>query len=304
VRIRIRSCFGFLALVASLAVHPSGVAVAQNKGGEPPPDPEEENKPPEVKARQKRIAELFKTPQVKFEKDKIVLVYNFESKNQELPEDWLPAITPNNQRIRWARGLEGTYTSVEDGVIIGDFGEWIHTASFVGDIEMEVDLLPISPYKPGNIVAPVFYNEKKKRAIGANEGSQAVCLAARKHAKPPIPKTERTVTANERHRIGYVFDGKKLECRYNGKKQADTATVPKFTEGFETGHAGLIWSGSVQYFIFKVTIKGKLDPAWLAPKLGETVSKDKDGPAAKKKEAEPKKAKPADTKESATKKTP
>ena len=275
-----------LVVIFSLAL---GAGLAQDKGSgagaDTDPKPGDEGKPPEVLEREKRISGLFKASVVSFEKDRIILVYNFESKDQDLPEDWLPDLNPKNMRIRWARGIEGTITTVEDGMILGDFGEWYHKASFLGDIDVEVDLLPVSQYKQGNIMGPVFYNEKRKRAIGTNEGNQAVCLANRKHAKPPIPKTEKVVTANERHKIGFAFDGKKLECRYNGRKMTDTSSAPKFTEGFDTGRVGFNWNGSVQYFIFKVTMKGKLDPAWLAKQLGEGVEKKekKTDPGEKKK---------------------
>jgi len=282
----VRRLFGFSArfavLVSSLAPFPGGVVLGQGKGEEPASTPEDDGKPPEVKEREKRISGLFTATQVTFEKDKIVLVYNFESRNQDLTSDWLPALTPNSQRIRWPRAGEGTYVTIEDGIMIGDFGEWVHSATFLGDVEVEVELMPVSPHKAGNIMAAVFYNEKKKRAIGTNAGSQVVCLAARKFVKPPIPKTERVVSANERHKIGFVFDGKKLECRMNGRKQADTLAVPKFTEGFETGRVGLMWNGSVQYFIFNVKIHGKLDPAWVASKLGESKAKGKDSAETKK----------------------
>jgi hypothetical protein len=262
-----------LALVA-LAFAPHGfLGGAQAQA----PDPKVPKETKELTEREKRIAEIFHAAQVTFDKDRITIVYDFESMDPNLAEDWQPKITPNNQRIRWARGMEGTMTTIEHGVILGDAGEWLHKAIFSSNVEVEADILPLSQNKRGNIMAAAFYNDKKKRAIGTNEGSQVVCLQARKHAKTPIPKTERTVVANERHKISFSYDGKALLCSYNGRKAADSVSSPKFTEGFDTGRVGLIWSGSVQYFLFKLTIQGKLDPAWLAAQLGESPPAAADG---------------------------
>lgn len=257
-------CFGLLA---------GGILGGPLAAEEPAPGA---NTPePKLTERQKRIKELFKASSVKFDKDLVVLEYSFESKDHSLTEDWTPALNPNVQRIRWSRGLEGTYSSVEDGIIVGDYGEWYHRAVFTNNVEVEVDLLPVSPYKSGNLMCAVLYNDKKKRSIGSNEGNQVVCLAGRKLAKAPVPKTEKAISANTRHKMGFALKGSVVEGRLNGKRSVDSSEQPKFAEGIDSGRVGLVWSGSIQYFIYKVTVRGKLDPAWLAKEIGPGFDDEK-----------------------------
>jgi hypothetical protein len=251
-------------------------------------DARKQGKSPEQLEREKRILDLFSCTSKKMDGDRIELVYAFETKQEDLVDDWKPALHPNNARIRWTRALEGTWTTLEDGIVLGDFGEWLHKAVFLPDIEVEVELQAASQHKAGNVMAPIFYNDKKKRALGSNNGSQVVYLAGGKHAKPAIPKQERAVTSNARFAVGYAFKGTTFEARLRGRKSADTTASPKYAEGFDRGRVGMGWSGSVQYFVFKVTIKGKLDPEWVAKELGEPA------PAAGKEKAKAKdKSKPA-----------
>ncbi|MGH9362528.1 MAG: hypothetical protein ACRD2T_11490 [Thermoanaerobaculia bacterium] len=222
--------------------------------------------------RQKQVLALFNASTKKFEKGKLVLNYDFESENQDLVEDWRPALDQTKMRVRWARGLEGTLTTIEDGILIGDWGEWIHKAVFLADLEVKVEFLPVSQFRPGTILAATFYHPKKKRAIGVAGGFQAVCLGGAKPAlvKPPHPpKPERPIPSNLRHWVGYKYDGKVLESYHSQRKTSDTSAVPKFTEGFDVGHVGLAWNGSIQTFVFNVSITGTLDPDWVASQLGE-----------------------------------
>ena len=89
--------------------------------------------------RENRILELFSSTSKKFNGEAIELVYSFETKQEDLVSDWKPDMRPNDLRIRWSRGLEGTWTTVEDGIVLGDNGEWLHKAVFLPDVEMEVD---------------------------------------------------------------------------------------------------------------------------------------------------------------------
>ena len=40
-------------------------------------------------------------------------------------------------------------------MILGDTGEWYHSAVFASDVEVEVDLLPVSAFKSGNLMSAV-----------------------------------------------------------------------------------------------------------------------------------------------------
>jgi len=255
------------------------VLFAQEEPGEKKTEKEDSREPKAEKEsapsseREKRILELFTASRKSFESGKLVLEYNFESENQDLTADWSPPLAQTKNRIRWAGPGEGLAWTIEDGIVVADFGEWVHKAVFVADVRVTVDLASVSQPRQGTILAPMFYNEKKKRALGVTGGYQAVVLSGGKLAKPPHPKTERLIPSNLRHKVGYKFDGKAIES-YNGdKKTSDTSENPRFTEGFDTGRVGLAWSGSVQCFIFSVRMEGRLDPDWVATKLGEKPGK-------------------------------
>jgi hypothetical protein len=248
--------------------------------------------------RDQRILDLFVASRKSFTKDgRLRLEYDFETKQQDLVEDWKPDLKPQVQRIRWSRGAEGTPSTVEDGIVIGDYGEWFHEAVFLTDgLEVTVDQMNLSPFKPGSIQAVVLYNEKKKMSLGVNAGAQAVVLKGWKHAKNPIPRNERPVTSCQRFKAGLRMKATTLECVLEGRKLSDTAQNVKFTDGFDRGRVGLAWSGSIQCWIFNVVMEGRLDPEWTAKALGEVV----DSKAEKKKAGPKEKAQP---KEKVAKKT-
>jgi len=95
--------------------------------------------------------------------------------------------------------------------------------------------------------------------------------------REPFPKNEKPIPLNQRHTVGYKLKGKVLESYLNNKKTSDTSTLPKFTDGFDTGQVGFSWSGSVQSFLFKVTMEGRLDPDWVAKQLGDKPEKAEKG---------------------------
>jgi hypothetical protein len=216
-----------------------------------------------------QLLDLFTATEKRFKKDgKIHLKYNFERQTENLVDDWLPDLKTSKNRIRWARGLEGTVTTVEHGIIVGDYGEWMHKAVFRSDVEVNVDFLCVSQHKAGNILGPVFWNEKKKQSIGANFGQQVMCLKGWRLAKPLYPPKQKPVMSNTRQLIGFKYDGRVLEATTKGKRMTDSTKVGKFTDGMDSGHIGLAWSGSVQGFIFSVTIEGALSPEWVSKQLG------------------------------------
>jgi hypothetical protein len=242
--------------------------------------------------RESRILELFTATKKNFTKDgRLQLVYSFETRQQDLVEDWSPALDAKNPRIRWTRPGEYTWSALEYGIIIGDYGEWMHEATFLADgLEVTVDQSNAAAYKAGTISAAVLYNDKKKLSLGVNAGAQAVVLKGFRLAKPPIPRAERKVLSNQRYKAGYRIKGSVIECILNGSKLGDTADNVKFTDGFDRGRVGLAWSGSVQSFIHQVTIKGTLDPEWVQKALGEIDTSKADKKSKTVKKAEPPKA--------------
>jgi hypothetical protein len=242
--------------------------------------PDDEPAAPAPTAEEQRLLGLFTASTKKIDKGRLTLVYDFESQQKDLVFDWKPDFDEKNMRMRWARGIEGTATTVEHGIVIGDFGEWIHKGVFLADgLEVTVDTLSVAQWKPGNVCGPVLFNEKKKQSLGVSAGFQCVVLRGFKLAKKPHPAKEQALTVNQRYTQGFKIARNVLEAYYGQKKMNDTVSLPKFTEGFDKGHVGLAWSGSVQSFVFKVTISGRLDPEWVAKQLGTEVKKSgKSGP--------------------------
>jgi hypothetical protein len=246
----------------------AGKAEAQAGAGKVPVDSSE---------REKQILALFSATVKKFENGGIILEYDFEKQSpdrESLAEDWRPTLAETKKRIRWSQGYEGTWTRYEHGLVIGDFGQWIHKAVFLPDVEVKFVVLRVSQARAGALLAPVFFNEKKNRSLGVSNGYQAVALSGWKPVKPPHPKADRPLPPSaSRHSIGYRYSGKVLEAYLNGKKTSDTSAVPAFTEGFDTGHVGLAWGPPIQSFVFHVRMQGKLDPDWVAEQLGEKAGK-------------------------------
>jgi len=231
--------------------------------------------------REKKVLDLFNATSKRFKDGRISLDYNFEGRqaaSDDLVNDWKPALSETRQRIRWSKAAEGYWTAnYEQGLLIGDYGEWLHKAIFLPDVEMKAIVVRVSQVRPGTMLATVFHNEKKKLSIGVNSGYQAVCLKGWAPAKAPYPKADRPMPqSHQRFTIGYRLNGKVLESQLNNRKTSDTAGAPKFTDGFDSGHPGLAWSGA-QCFILSVSIEGRLDPDWVAAQLGEKPEKSAAG---------------------------
>jgi len=264
-------------------------ALSQDEPPEKDDEGEEGEDEPGPTEREKKVLALFKASKAYFEKGRLILTYDFETKRDDLVEDWTPRPEDTKKRIRWS-GKEGPTRQSKDkkgnkievyvpGMVIADYGQWTHKAVFLPDVEVEVTLYSMAQPRAGTIVAATFGSEKKKRALGVNGGYQAVCLGGAKpaHLKPPLPAADRPLTREVRQTIGFRYNGKLWESYKDGKKTGDTSGSPKFTEGFGPGQVGLAWNGQVVCFIHRVTIKGKLDADWVSAALGEKESDTKTG---------------------------
>ena len=249
-----------------------------------PPEEDDNEKEGEEQGpteREKKVLALFKASKASFQQGRLVLTYDFETKNDELVLDWSPRPEDTKKRIRWS-GKEGPTRPSKDkqgkkievyvpGMVIADYGQWTHKAVFLPDLEVEVTIYSMAQPRAGTVVAATFGSEQKKRALGVNGGYQAVCVGGAKpaHLKPPLPAADRPLVRELRQTIGFHYNGKLLESYKDGKKTGDTSGSPKFTEGFGPGQVGLAWNGQVVCFIHRVTIKGRLDPDWVSAALGE-----------------------------------
>jgi hypothetical protein len=272
----------------------SGQEPKSSEGDEDEDEPEAPRRKPPTE-QEKKVLELFHATSKSFEDGKLVLSYNFESRDESQVEDWGPLDTSKQSRIHWATvgemdQLEGEYSyssssrrrSSDVALTLADSGQWVHKAKFVPDLEVKVDCLNLAQPRPATILGPIFFSKSKKLSLGTSGGYQAVCLNGTKPAKAPYPKSEKLIPWKQRETMAYRFSNRVLECFLNEKKSCDTKAVPKFTEGFDVGQAGVAWSGSVKCYLFRVTIKGRLDPDWVAEQLGEKSEKSpKPKPASK-----------------------
>ena len=250
--------------LALLASSPLWLFAVSSGSAQDPPTPAPPAAKKKLTEEEEFILTLFESSQKSFnEEDRLVLVYDFATKDETLVNDWKPELARTRQRIRWSGRLEGTFTTIEDGIVIGDQGQWLHEAVWLPDVTVKVELISVAQYRDGTILAPIFYDPKKKLSLGANGGAQIVCLRGTRHAKRPHPPAAQPIVANNRLQMGYKFEKGHFHALTGSRSRADTVEVPKLVEGFERGHVGLAWTGSVQSFIFSVTIEGRLDPEWV-----------------------------------------
>ena len=79
---------------------------------------------------QAKIERLFAASDVTFNDDgTVTLTYDFESKSDALLDDFSPPMAKFKGRLRWSRGDEGTFSTVENGLVMSMSGTWQHTAS-------------------------------------------------------------------------------------------------------------------------------------------------------------------------------
>src|SRR5688500_4101649 len=100
-------------LLILISQAPAPAAAAPQEDKKPPAKEkkkEEESVSEEVKELRKKLCDLFNASEEKFDKDRIILVYDFEARDENLVSDWKPNLKPNDMRIRWAKGQERTLT--------------------------------------------------------------------------------------------------------------------------------------------------------------------------------------------------
>ena len=150
--------------------------------------PDEARKPAAPKL--EVLNELFSASKVEILEDgRVRLTYDFETKEDELLQDWTPDISTTRNRIRWSRGYEGTFSTVEDGLVIADEGIFLHKGFWKDNVKVEVSYLSMANTGKNDLIAAVFAYDKGRRVVGSNMGSQCVRLSNKlKHKGAPIPR--------------------------------------------------------------------------------------------------------------------
>lgn len=263
-----------------------GVCLISSVGAQPsPPDkPSEDPAPsrPSLTAEERsRLLQEFHATSATFTEDgRVCLVYDFEDRDFSIAEDFLPAMAETKRRVRWSQGYEGTFRTVESGIVIADHGTWMHEALWES-ATLDVEYMSMAPYRRGDLLAAVFAYDKGRRIVGSNNGTQCVRLRGNKHAGKPHPIEPESFDSEKRIQFGMTFHDGTLTSLRNGRPTCDTKEQKDFVSKPTSGMVGLLWRGTINGFIFKITIVGKLDPEWVDKKLGRTTV-GTDGSTAKK----------------------
>ncbi len=197
---------------------------------------------------------------------RVRLVYDFSTKDIDLLADWTPAMKDTKRRIRWSQGYEGTWTTVEDGLIIADRGTFLHTAEWDGDVELSVDFLSMSSSDRKDLLSTIYVWDKGKKVVGSQVGRQ--CLKLSKTLAPkgrPIPAEPLSQLAVEdRVTFGMRMRDGVISAMQSGRVTASSAEDEKFVEEPGPGQAGLAWNGRVNGFVFRIVIEGRLSAEWVS----------------------------------------
>lgn len=262
--------FAALALIATFVLGTSIPALAQEKE---PEEKEEEAVSSDAAAPQldeTAVLSHFRASSAELLEDgRVRLVYDFSSKDPNLLGDWSPEIKQTERRIRWSQGYEGTWTTVEDGLIIADHGIFIHNAHWAGDVDIQVDYLSMATPGKKDVLGAIYAWDKGRKIVGSQVGEQCVRLS--KNIAPrgrPIPAKELPqLVAEEKRTFGLRIREGIAEATRSGRVHASSEGNEKFTKGLDTGQTGLAWKGRVNGFIFKIVVEGKLCPEWIAENI-------------------------------------
>ncbi len=200
---------------------------------------------------------------------RIHLVYNFKTKENTLLADWSPKLSKAKRAIRWSRGYEGTWKTIEDGLIIADKGTFVHRARWDGDVEMSVDYLSVSIAGKRDLLAAVYAYDRGKRIIGSQVGEQ--CVRIRKNLSllgRPIPEAPLSqIDCEKRIQFGMRLEDGVFSATNYGRETASSRDNERFLKKVTPGHVGLAWNGRINGFILSITLKGRLDPEWVAKNI-------------------------------------
>ena len=206
---------------------------------------------------------------------RVELVYDFSTKDANLLRDWSPALAKTKRRIRWSQGYEGTWTTVEDGLIIADQGTFLHRAKWDGDAEIHVDYLSMSASGKKDVLATIYAWDRGKKIVGSQIGEQ--CIQVTRSLKVrgrPIPaEALRQVSVEDRRTFGMKMKDGVVTALRNGSAAASSEKEPKFVKKPGPGQVGLAWKGRVNGFVFRVEVSGVLSEDYLTKNIPNAIEK-------------------------------
>lgn len=207
------------------------------------------------------------------EEGRVKLVYEFTTKEASLLEDWLPKIAETRRRIRWSQGLEGTFSTVEHGLIIADEGTFLHRAKWEPDVELSLDFLSMSGQEKSDVFAAIFLWDKGKQIVGSQVGEQCIRLAKNLAPKGrPVPAQPLAqLSAESRVNFGVRLRDGIVSALRGGSAVATSQGEEGFVKDPAAGQVGLAWKGRVNGFIFRVVIEGRLSPEWVKENIPKAI---------------------------------
>ena len=200
------------------------------------------------------------------EDGRVTLTYLFSTKDSNLLADWSPDISKTKRRIRWSQGYEGTWTTVEDGLIIADQGTFIHKATWDGDVDLAVDYLSMSASGKKDVLAAIYTWDRGKKVVGSQYGDQCIQLTRNLTVRGrPIPAAPLSrSSAEDRRTFGVRMRDGVVSALRNGTVIASSQGEDKFAKNVGPGQVGLAWRGLINGFVFKIEVEGKLSKEYLA----------------------------------------
>ncbi|HIN80044.1 MAG TPA: hypothetical protein EYN00_03105, partial [Planctomycetes bacterium] len=115
------------------------------------------------------ILDLFNATEETVSKEGVVeLVYNFETEERTLSDDWIPPLTRKNRAVRWSRDWEGSAEGLAGGILIADSGQWFHSAVWQPEVEIEATYVSFCGGSRGDMVVAVYaWTKGLKRRVGS-----------------------------------------------------------------------------------------------------------------------------------------
>ena len=265
-------------LLVGFTLAPTSAAFAQD--GDIPPAEDAANEsdlPPPVLPRydEETIVDHFHATEGSVDEEgRVHLVYRFSTKDSTLLEDWTPELKDSKRRIRWSQGYEGTWTTVEHGLVIADEGIFLHKAQWQPDVEISVEYLSMASSGKKDVLAAIYAWDRGRKIVGGHYGTHCLRLDGKMRPRGrPIPARALSPQAVEdRRTFGLRIAEGIAHALNNGHVTATSEENEKFTKDIEPGMIGLGWKGRVNGFIFTIEIEGKLDPEYLEEHLPGAVT--------------------------------
>lgn len=216
---------------------------------------------------QERVLDLFQATDEKVSKDGVVeLTYKFESEENSLGDDWFPPPGERGEKVRWSRDWEGLFCDgVSGGVIISDTGQWLHSAVWQPDVQMELTYVSFLGGRRGDMIAAVYaWSKKLRQRVGSNLGTQLVKISGTR-ATGGLGKAP-DIVYEDHHKFGFELKDGKFRTLLNGRSKLETDNK-KVLKKLGPGQVGLVWRGTISGIVPELKIRGKIDLDWAADQI-------------------------------------